>query len=487
MPTLKGLPEALRGVRYPDVRFNATIYRHDGTQVRTDAGGKEADNTGRATNDIVAATVQKFIGNPIGTWSLQLVPRAEYFNLTPAMKKSLSGQSSILLPGDWCFIESTNGSPDGMLPLMYGPITDIRRRRITNDKGAVITTVSVSGADFGKALARISAIEDITLAKETVLQSAELAAAASGLDSTTGTPGDILQVILSRYLFDLGGQVIDPKTKRTFGAQDLDLGYITTAVTSGQALLSPINLAGTLWQALEQWSNPSLNEMFCDLRPSFGNQSDFKNLKPAIVLRQYPFDADPWNALTAVKVDRTEVINDDMGRSDADVRNWIRPMDEPQLRQTPGIAAVTDHVGVFVPGSIKRFGFSRYESPTAFCYDNGKPIADLIQKHALRQAAWHHSNELLISATMELYHRPDIRIGYRLDYSDKETGEELQFYVEGVQHSYNYPGRSTTMLTLTRGRASDDKIFSSSVDSLQANGYIKTLGNTGDRIAEVFK
>jgi hypothetical protein len=493
MVTLAGLRSITQGskpTRLPDVRWRADFYRHDGSVITTGISTFES-NTGRTSNDIIAGTVQKHIGNPIGVWSLQLVPRQEYFSLVPVLDTNFSSSTSqSILPGDWCEIESDNGDGRGWRKLMYGPITDIRRKRNTDARGAVTTTILVSGTDFGKALARISAVQDLTLAQETVLAQASIAAVASGLQAVTGSPAELLQVILSRYLFDLPGQMIDPKTGRTFGAADLELGYLVSANVLGKTLLQPINLGAMLWQLMEQWSNPVINELFCDLRPRYGNQQDLVNLVPAVVLRQYPFFGTDWNNLTAVSVDRTEVINEDIGFSDSDVKNWIRPLDEPQQGQnSKGVIAIYDRVGAFVPDSVKRFGFARNENPTPYIFDpdaeDHPPIRDLIQKICGLMTVWHHSNERLANGTIELYHRPDIRIGYRLDYEDSENEEKVQYYIEGVQHSFNYPGRSSTSLTLTRGRSPQDRRFSADLAQLKADGVVAELGDTISRIASV--
>jgi hypothetical protein len=483
--TIQGLPSfGSKPVRFPDPRVRATFYRHDGSVVFTDTAVSDS-NTGRTSNDIISVTTNKHIGNPVGVWSIQLVPRKQYFTLQP-MYRTSSGieMGASIRPGDWCFIESDNGDGLGYRPLMYGPITDLRRRRTTNEKGTVVTSILVSGSDFGKVLASIAAIEDVTLAQATVLASANIATIATGLDQITGGPEKFLRAIITRFMSPDLNQFFDPMKNAPFTIED----YIDDNLL-GKAQITPANLASTLWQQLEQFSNPCVNEMFCDLRPPKGSQLDLVNLVPALVVRQFPFYGEAWNGLTSVVVNRSEVINDDLGKSANDVHNWIRPMDEPAQRQYPGMAPFVESLGAFNPESIKRFGFIRLESPTMYIYDptaSGQPIANLLQTMCGLQTLWHHSNEELVSGTMEMYHRPDIRVGYRLDYTDSEIDENLQFYIEGVQHSINYPGRSSTTVTLTRGRDINDARFTDSLLTLQAKGVIQGLGSTVERVQQVF-
>ena len=66
----------------------------------------------------------------------------------------------------------------------------------------------------------------------------------------------------------------------------------------------------------------------------------------------------------------------------------------------------------------------------------------------LLQDHWFQHNNEYLSGTIEMRGAPEIRVGYRLDIKDKN----LSFYVEGVNHSWSFPNRMSTMLKVTRGQ-----------------------------------
>jgi len=297
---------------------------------------------------------------------------------------------------------------------------------------------------------------------------------------------------------------VDPRTGRTFGLGTLDVSYISN--TLGNAVPEIILLSGNLWQILMQWANVAMNEMFVDYRPPASDPGDFTNLTPAFILRQFPFYGDDWNFLTSVVVDTDEVRSSELGKSESDVRNWIRVHDDPRLTATrDGIVVYLEKAGTVNAESIKRFGYKRYEPTTQYIFDPGgietvtsdfvgppattppKSIPNILQEMSSWNTLWHHSNELLVNGTIETYHLPDVRVGYRYDLLNRETGKNMEFYVEAVSHTLQFPGESSTLATVTRGRDPNDKRFSDYLDKLIADGVVQELGSTIDRVGDALK
>jgi murein DD-endopeptidase MepM/ murein hydrolase activator NlpD len=67
---------------------------------------------------------------------------------------------------------------------------------------------------------------------------------------------------------------------------------------------------------------------------------------------------------------------------------------------------------------------------------------------ALLQDHWYQHNIEYLNGTIECRPAPEIRVGYRLDLPDRN----LSFYVEGVNHTGEINGRSTTAIHVTRGQ-----------------------------------
>jgi hypothetical protein len=85
----------------------------------------------------------------------------------------------------------------------------------------------------------------------------------------------------------------------------------------------------------------------------------------------------------------------------------------------------------------------------------------LLEEYTALLTEWYGQNDELFDGTMSMRLRRDVRVGTRLDYSNRRSGERLSFYVEGVTHSFAYPGGASTSVNLTRGveRASDSVSF----------------------------
>jgi len=71
-----------------------------------------------------------------------------------------------------------------------------------------------------------------------------------------------------------------------------------------------------------------------------------------------------------------------------------------------------------------------------------------IGRWALLQDHWYQHNLEYLSGSVVMRGAPEIRIGYRLDIKERRTS----FYVEGVQHSWQYPNEMQTTLQVTRGQ-----------------------------------
>lgn len=461
--SLRSLPSTgSKRTRYPDTRWKATFFSSTGQVVEAEAEAAHS-RTARQSSDIIQGRVFKHIGNPVGTWNLSLVPRQDYLTM--------------ISPGDWCRIEGDNGDGNGFRLMMYGPVKAVRRQRRVGEKGVTSRMTSISGADFGQVIARTSAIYDAKLGNENVFTSLGLAAIGSRITTVPSSPAAIVRAILQHYMGAALPQLIDPLTNQPFGAS-INLDYLDDAGTFGQAPIESINPATSLWELMQQWSNLGVNELFADYRGPRTDPSDITTLVPSVILRQCPFWGEAWDNLPSVSVDSDECFEDDFGTSDDDVKNFIRPTDEA------GVAAKLDHAGFINPESIRRFGFSRLENPTQYVLDpqNGSmPLPGLIEATAALQALWHHSNEKLLNGSCGMYFRPEIRVGYKMGYYERDVGSLHEYYIESVGHGFNYGSQSTTELTVTRGRDVEDALWHQPLSALVNRGILADMGNTVER------
>lgn len=94
--------------------------------------------------------------------------------------------------------------------------------------------------------------------------------------------------------------------------------------------------------------------------------------------------------------------------------------------------------------------------------NNGSPpskqiAGELLDKYTQRLFNWYCENVNFYAGDIRVVGSPDYRIGIRLDYLDEEEPALWEFYVESVQHEFDFVGGYTTILGVTRGLQSDSK------------------------------
>lgn len=70
---------------------------------------------------------------------------------------------------------------------------------------------------------------------------------------------------------------------------------------------------------------------------------------------------------------------------------------------------------------------------------------------ALLHDHWYQHNLEYLSGRIEMRGAPEIRVGYRLDIPERS----MSFYVESVNHQWQFPNKMTTVLNVTRGQRND--------------------------------
>lgn len=281
------------------------------------------------------------------------------------------------------------------------------------------------------------------------------------------------------------------------------------------AMLAPATLlqdASNLWQLCEMYSNRVVNEFFIDTRDlvagydaahkrtgffakkflaTFGDDSvdqeqdaqtlsdamslsevsasDFEPIEAetkgsviALVHRQLPYDTYSFYALPTTIVYETEVFQNQTGKSSHDVQNMFR------IRFPGMVEGVTQDLqfGVVLNRkSVEKHGLRRYEGESIYPWTNVKQATaegrDIIKSYLPTfefyrslVTTWFAYNERLVSGSMTLRFRPDIRCGTRLTFVKKVNSylHVTDFYVQRVSHTYSpNAGQSRTSVDLVRG------------------------------------
>lgn len=243
------------------------------------------------------------------------------------------------------------------------------------------------------------------------------------------------------------------------------------------AALSP--LQGAVWPFFTSFCNEPLFELFCDVRSSAeidgGNLVDLTNLeqdsdmydavdgavvpngvlwgedkaKAVLVYRHTPFNPSDWQKLLLHRVEPIETGSRNFDKSDADVANLYWPY--PDIGSLTPKALASEVPALLDAASAVRYGLSSMRVPVrGLPYGHSGFVASY-QQMAEDMWRWYRNNPEYWNTTLQLQTlRPEIKVGQRV--LDVATG--LEYYCEGVSHSFQVRSQGTTTLQLSRGQYS---------------------------------
>lgn len=378
-------------------------------------------------SDVVSVQLTKSIGQAAGGFSLSLVPRQAYLDKLRA--------------DDWLVLTLSSGAVTEEFVFL---IDTVNLSTVTTERGTTETTIRVSGRDYGKVFLSTTLIVDPILGKyvEPALFEGEvLVRKFSDNEIPYLSPDGVVRNLLTRY-HDNRIQCLPPPA---LTGRDLVIDFGTTRgfVVSN----SEPNLTGNLWATMGSYAHSLLNEFYVD---TVGG-------RPTLFLHERPYGRNEFASLTGYSVLSTESIDISLSKSDNDVRNWFRVYPDAQYLPTEAIDVA--QIGYVNNDSIARHGLRRMEATTnAFGLGGAAlPVAsegtptDLVETFSGLLAEWNAQNEQLLSGTITCRMRPDIRVGNRLDYFNPRTKMRVSFFIEGVSHTWAYPGAGTTTISVTRG------------------------------------
>ena len=475
------------------------------------------------TPAVVSVTWAKSLESPSGQWSVTLKRAAEPTVWDEALEDD-----------DWIALEcevAERGRPPARHLVTVGLVDSVRETR-RSAGGAEVVQWTVTGRDFGKIFeetevyfqaAAAEAARDAAAAKSAEF-SGNFAGAIffkPGAFSPAGTPSEMVQGIVSAFLGKdglLGGQWLVPEAVadhtphpprpsapalrrlaqsgyETFGSY-LDAESLVSDMGGQTVDLGLMNLTGSsgkLHSLLYQYTEPTVHELFYDVRPvtyperdRAGNEARRSSLTRSImtlVFRPRPFPlvlsgdnpidaayADgmraPWSALPTHDVPGTHVLDANLGRGGQERYNFFLVYPAADLVQAgdPIFGAVGVRSISMDTASIRVHGLRKFEHATRYARHPGPMPAgkaadkDLAYAKAIhdRLKLWYALNPHFYNGSITLKRlRPDIRVGDRARLTWRD-GREIVFYVEGVQHSWRYPQHGQTTLTVTRGVRADD-------------------------------
>lgn len=369
-------------------------------------------------------------------------------------------------------------------------------------------TYTIRGRDIGKVLETTELWVNLFHLSSQALRSLG-ALTSSMMERLRGTPAHFVRVLLEEWVGNSGTAeaqwMLPPGLGRgSFYSLLLDAGRVRgiepmSEAEHGVALATTLlqldaQVAGNkLWDVMQEWSNPAMNELFIDLgAPQGAGDRDLASLVPKVYLRERPFptrsdngrttNRDRWERLRTHTLRPNDVRKRQVTRGGGAHRYnyWLIQVEgigtegfnvaEILQRGVGGVPyGQPGNIPIYNTESIQRYGVRRFTPSTRFIplytARRDTPQEDLEQFFRLL-ARWNKKiHDWYVTAPMELSGTiettrlfPEIRIGERVR-EERANGDVVTYYVEGVSDVYAYPHGGSTTLTLTRGAFEDEDLL----------------------------
>ena len=439
---------------------------------------------------IVGFTTSKSLGPASGQWTLTI--------------KKPAGPRSALRdlwrdPEDvWVRIKVM---VDGqIIDTMLGLVDSVGEDTARSGMGQRAETYTISGRDFGKVFESTELFVNFFHRPEDALRSAG-ALTATFLEKIIGTPEHFVRVLLEEWVGNSGTAEAQWMLPAGLGAGSfyrslLEGGRVRgiermDRLVNGEAISPSLfqvdQTGGKLWDVLQEYSNGIMNELFVDLGPSTGaGLRDLETLVPKVYLRERPFPTrssdgrttshTKWDQLRTHVLEPDDVKRRQIAKGGAAHRfnYWLIQLEgigtegfnvaEILQRGVDGVPyGHPGNIPIYNTESIQKHGLRRYLATTRFIpFQEGLP--DLENFFRLCAAWLKKLHDWYVVAPLELSGRiettrimPEIRIGERVE--ERRAEGTITYYVESVEHRYEYPGPGSTTLTLTRGEYDDDDLL----------------------------
>ncbi len=379
---------------------------------------------------------------------------------------------------------------------MWG-MTDVMREDVVrSEDGSRVETITVTGRDVGKIFEMLSLF--INIYEQMADGTATLPMIpvyTAFADSLIGSPSQLVRKLVDAWVGNNGVAdkqfVLPAALTAKIGARTfyewMDLSKISEALRGKCYDPNLLNVEGQnrkLWDTVQEYANPLLNEVWVDLamNTQAPKNGRYSGMKPALFVRERPFPtiksrerwlALPSYTLTLEDVKTRNIVSDGNERfnywllralsaqaDDFAVQCMIQQSGGPRVGM-PG------NVPIYDIDSIRRHGLRKFEQSTRYLpinhsvdasnEANADPVDWLsVSRTWLRIVHdWYVIAPFQYTGSIEsTYLRPEIRIGSRL-LEHRYDEVDWEYYVEGVEHTYTYPGSGNSTFKLTRGQPTD--------------------------------
>lgn len=230
-----------------------------------------------------------------------------------------------------------------------------------------------------------------------------------------------------------------PKVDVTLNSGNVNRLRCPNRVKSTFLPIEPVFINKPLWSILQQFKNPTINEMYTCIKPDLAG-----DLMPMIVFRQIPFSTNAieeknempltrFLSLPRWKIPTSLIVNEDIGRSDAARYNMVHVYGLPTDYAPQHGSSITDQMARNAPVvdgmSVAVYGLRPYMATVA-CSINEAVRKSGVSAWAEAIADWTFGAENMLNGTYVCkgIQSPIVK-------GDNVQVEGIVYHIEGVTHT----------------------------------------------------
>lgn len=380
--------------------------------------GKSAMYSNTFDGDVLSLTTTRDMGQDCPTFSMNIVYRNDWFTKI--------GSNDLV-------IIALQRPPEAKHNVLVGLVDDVRK---TTDfsTGKPVRAFTLTGRGFNKALQNftVGTVSELTVT-----------ASIQGFFSTMlevfsgAAPAVIIKGVLDNYIgMGCNYSFANGKTFKDYYQESIK------NVSNGNEFLADAtaftSFQGGLWDFLKELKNAPFNEMFWEII----------NDRPTIIFRPTPFNKDNWNSLQCVTIKDSDIINENLGRSDLETYVVYKVKAET----FGGDTDILGYLPYWYPPYYTKYGITRLEVYSKYLEYNGDDLST-IQDKMKDIFNWNIKNNYMENGTITVKGLNCYKVGTRV----KIASTGMEYYCEGVTHNFNFGTGWTTTLSLTRGLEPSDR------------------------------
>lgn len=417
--------------------------------------------------DVLSFQTNRDLNQDCATFSLTLVYRNEWY-------KRIGSNDLVVI--------SLARPPEELKEVFIGLVDDIRK---TTDysTGKPTRAFRIVGRNLNKALV---SFEVGLISKLSIAGSVNRFLGGQLKILALQRAKDILQAALEiyidkgcRYEFANGKTLVNYYNYCLDDARGPEDKYVTEILRDASSYAT---FQGNLWTFLKEFKNAPFNEMYWEVGTSIkdfvrlnsdsptrtmekGNQQDQQevNANEYLVFRPTPFNKSAWELLNTSQVTPSEIVTESLGRSDLETYTIYDVNSMTLAAQTSkninGILPFWYEPYYYKYGIRTLTVSSRYLTTIGLedISKDGKTYTGTSRDAMLSRmkdvANWNIKNPQFENGTMSVKGSNRFKIAERL----YRTDEGIEYYIEGVSHTFDINRGWITNLSLTRGIAPNER------------------------------